>query len=93
MSNKENLMVALENAENLNNEVEIGYASNDGIGFLVVVKPDIMTQDGIIRIYDTIRGVDCQFVVDLSKMEVNYDEVDEDFMVVSDNGIFTFHFR
>ena len=93
MSNKDKLLSALECAEAYCSEVELGYDSGSGIGFLVIMKPEIMIQGYSVQLFDVIRGVDCQFSIDLSDRDVEYDDVEDEFVVSAHGGIYTFQFR
>ena len=91
MSNKENLIFALETAENDRREVEMAYASGNGVAINLYVVPEVMILGGEIHITDAERGNNCQITI-ISDEDVEYDDNGDETVYTVRDGAGTFRF-
>lgn len=81
MSNKENLIFALETAENEKTKVVVEYVGN-GMNMIVKITPEIAVFDDSesVQLFDSEKGNDCQFVIDLDG-KISYDDFDDEYRI------------
>ena len=95
MSNKKNLILALEAADDNGREVELSFSSHDGISMSVLLKPEVMVRGNEIEIYakndDANDENVCRVSVVVGDDVDYYDDGDEEEYVVN-NGDSTFRF-
>ena len=88
MSNKDMLIVALENAENNGKEVEFCYLSNDGFRFSIWMIPEVLQNENEIQIYDAESGMDHSLSI-LVFNDVTYNEEKNEYCILTKCGICT----
>ena len=91
MSIKENLIFALENAEENYKEIELGYISSDGLMMTSLLTPEVMINDDEIEVCDASKGMACRFVIELNN-SLMFDGEMEEYSLTIGNGRFSFRF-
>lgn len=92
MSIKEKLIATLENAENEEKQLELEFASYNGLSLTVYVVPEVMIQEDEIRITDRDKGVHCQFAIELND-SLCYDDLDMVYQIKVAGGIFSIYLK
>lgn len=91
MSNKDMLIVALENAENNEEKVEFCFSSDDGFRFFAWMVPEVLQNGNEVQICDAEFGMGHSLSVMLIN-DVAYDEEKEEYYVPTRCGTCTICF-